>query len=513
MSSISSKEIKKYHFFTKAAASLSDNELTDVSNLFSLNYGKYSSSHPDRLKQGKQIKLSPNYYKRNMSSNDYTYVALAYYEKELIGQAFYVIETTEKGNATWVTQLVVKKEFRRQQIAKKLLFSIWGFSNDYAWGLATTNPLTIKTLESATLRKVSLQRMQQNIQIIKQLSDKVNFITRDDICITDTNSTVNSSYYVSHEDIPDFISNYGEDWIFGDLQEGYEWLAFTFKDQELKPISKKDFTNFIEYSEQRLIDAYSRMDMKNQPWTKHTKEEVDFIKQFIHENKDQTIYDIGCGIARHISELHNQGYQNVYGFDFSEELIEQAKKLHPELINNLFCKDCRNLKVSDKADVILCLYDVIGSFPKDQDNIKIIKTINSNLKKNGIVICSVMNMELTESICKHKFDIYKNPKELFSLKASQIMQNTGNVFNPDTFVIDEKSRLVFRKEIFKGDGFLDSEYIIRDKRYLKEEIISIFKSQNFKILEARFVQSGKFNTPLNATDSKAKEILIVAQKK
>ena len=224
---------KKYHFFTKAANSLSEDEIIEISDLFSSNYGKYSEAHPDKLKQGKQIKLSPNYYKRNMTANDYTYVALAYFEKELIGQAFYVIETTDKGNATWVTQLVVKKEFRRQQIAKKLLFSIWGFPNDYAWGLATTNPLTIKTLESATLRKVSLQKMQENIQIIKQLSDKVNFITRDDIFITDNNSTVNSNYYVSHEDIPCFISNYGDNWIFGDLQEGYEWLAFTFRDQEL----------------------------------------------------------------------------------------------------------------------------------------------------------------------------------------------------------------------------------------------------------------------------------------
>ena len=224
---------KKYHFFTKAANTLSEDEILEISDLFSSNYGKYSEAHPDKLKQGKQIKLSPNYYKRNMTSNDYTYVALAYFEKELIGQAFYVIETTDKGNATWVTQLVVKKEFRHKQIAKKLLFSIWGFSNDYAWGLATTNPLTIKTLESATLRKVSLQKMKQNIQLIKQLSDKVNFITRDDISITDSNSTINSSYYVSHEDIPDFISNYGDNWIFGDLQEGYEWLAFTFRDQEL----------------------------------------------------------------------------------------------------------------------------------------------------------------------------------------------------------------------------------------------------------------------------------------
>ena len=500
-----------FHYYTKQASSLTDSELEAVSALFSENYGKYSVNHTDEKKRGKQISLKPAYYKRNMASNNYTYVALAYYGKQLVGQAFYVVESTEKGNATWVVQLVVKKEFRRQQIAKKLLFSIWGFSNDYAWGLATTNPLTIKTLESATLRKVSLNQMKENIQIIKQLSEKITFISKDDIFITDSNSIVNSSYYVSHDDIPNYISNYGNDWIFGDLQEGFEWLAFTFREQELKQISKKDFDNFIEYSEQRLIDAYSRMDMKNQPWARHSAKEIDFLRKYIPENKNITIVDIGCGTARHIAELKKLGYENVFGFDFSENLINQAKEIHPEIKDRLFISDARKLK-SKKADVLFCLYDVIGSFPNEKDNQKIIKSAKKNLKKNGLFICSVMNMELTESICKNKFDIYENPKELFKLKASQIMQQTGNIFNPDTFVIDEKTKLVYRKEIFKGDGFLDSEYIIRDKRYTKDEIEALLKKENFKIIEARYVRAGEFETSLNPTDLNAKEILLICKK-
>ena len=500
---------ENFHYFTKAASTLTEEEINDVSKLFSENYGKYSENHPEAEKKGRQIVMKPGYYKRNLTSNDYTYVALAYYNTTLIGQAFYVIEKTKQGNAIWVVQLVVKKEFRRQQIAKKLLFSIWGFSNDYAWGLATTNPLTIKTLESATLKKVSLEVMKKNIDIIKQLANKVNFISQEDISITDSNAIVNSSYYVSHDDIPAFISNYGDNWIFGELHEGFEWLAFTFKEQELKSISQKDFDNFIEYSEQRLVDAYSRMDMQNQPWTKYTNKEIDFLLQFLPENKESLIIDIGCGTARHIAELYSRGYHNIYGFDFSQNLINQAIRNHPELENHLFTKDVRELKLEKKADAILCLYDVIGSFPEEKENNKIIKAAKMNLKKNGIFICSVMNMELTQSLCKYKFDIYKNPKELFKLKASQIMQKTGNIFNPDNFIIDEKTGLVYRKEMFKGDGFLDSEYIIRDKRYTKKEIIALLEKQKFNIIESRYVRAGQFDKPLSAVDKNAKEILIV----
>ena len=288
--------------------------------------------------------------------------------------------------------------------------------------------------------------------------------------------------------------------------------ASTLTDEEIKPISQKDFDNFIEYSEQRLVDAYSRMDMQNQPWAKHTNKEIDFLLQYIPDNKDCLIVDMGCGTARHLAELYSRGYHNVYGFDFSQNLINQALKNHPELENHLFTKDVRELKLSKKADVIFCLYDVIGSFPQKSENIKILKAAKRNLKKNGIFICSVMNMELTQSLCKYKFDIYKNPKELFKLKASQIMQQTGNVFNPDNFIIDEKSNLVYRKEMFKGDGFLDSEYIIRDKRYTKAEITSLLEKQQLKVIESRYVGAGQFEKALTATDNNAKEILIVTKK-
>lgn len=295
------------------------------------------------------------------------------------------------------------------------------------------------------------------------------------------------------------------------LEEEIVAVSNLFSDN--KPISKKDFDNFIEYSEQRLVDAYSRMDMQNQPWTMHTDKEVKFLLNYIPQNKDISIVDIGCGTARHLACLNDSGYKNICGFDFSQNLVQQALSLHPELENKVYTKDARELKLSKKADIILCLYDVIGSFPQEKENIRIIKAAKRNLKKGGIFICSVMNMELTENLCKYKFDIYKNSKELFKLKASQIMQQTGNIFNPDNYIIDEKSNLVYRKEMFKGDGFLDSEYIIRDKRYTKKEITGLLEDNGFTVIESRYVRAGRFEEELPATDKNAKEILIVAKKK
>lgn len=35
------------------------------------------------------------------------------------------------------------KDYRQQGIAKNILFSIWGFSNHFAWGIVSANPYAI----------------------------------------------------------------------------------------------------------------------------------------------------------------------------------------------------------------------------------------------------------------------------------------------------------------------------------------------------------------------------------
>ncbi len=65
--------------------------------------------------------------------------------------------------------------------------------------------------------------------------------------------------------------------------------------------------------------------------------------------------------------------------------------------------------------------------------------------------------------------------------------------------------------MFKGDGFLDSEDIIRDKRYTKAQIISLLEKQKFHVIEARYVRAGQFEKVLTSTDKNAKEILVLSK--
>lgn len=495
-------------YLTKKCSSLSNIEIKQCSKLFSNNYGNYSIHSP--IRPGEKIKLGVNSYNR-LRDNENTYVSLAYNGDNLVGQAFYVLEKDNKNYISWVIQLVVDKDFRRQSIAKKLLFSIWGFSNDIAWGLATPNPLTVKALESATLRKVSLKSMKKNIALIKKLGEKIEFIKNEKINISDKNATVDTEFYVDHGSILENINSYGGGWPYGNLEEGKEWLAFVFQEQEITNLTSENLERLIDGSEKSLIDAYSRMQIEDHPWAGGTKNEVDFITNYFTQ-KEKPVIDFGCGVGRHIFDLYSRGYKNIFGIDFSENHINHCKEKKVELKDLFQVSDCRFFSSEETFEYALCLYDVIGSFPNNNENKKILKQLHRSLNQGGIAIISVMNMELTQKIVNNVTNIYENPESLFKLKSSNTMQSSGNIFNPEYLIIDKHSGNVFRKEKFTNDGGLSAEYIVRDRRYTRKEIEEMAQEVGFEIIESRFVRAGDWSTSRKNIDPKAKEILLVLKK-
>ena len=269
----------------------------------------------------------------------------------------------------------------------------------------------------------------------------------------------------------------------------------------------------LEFSELQLQEAYSRMNMPMQKWTKGTAKEIDFIIQNSNISKDAQILDIGCGQGRHTIELSRRGYLNVTGIDFSEANINKARQssFEQECITSFVCADARKFKTGVKSDLVLCLYDVIGSFRDAKDNRSIIGTIKANLKSGGRAIVSVMNMELTQSIAINCQSLRENPSSLLKLPPSDTMEASGNVFNPAFYLINTDDGLVYRKEQFTSNQEVFAEYVIADKRYTRNEICELFMSEGFKIISATYVQAGHWDTPLEATDPKAKEILLVVE--
>ncbi|OWV05277.1 MULTISPECIES: bifunctional N-acetyltransferase/class I SAM-dependent methyltransferase [unclassified Fibrobacter] len=500
-------------FITKKFSGLTEDELKKCSTLFSENYGKYSGKGND-FKKGQPIRMSVALYKKMYGDRPNIFASLCFDEaNNLLGHAVFLRKDIPgKGMCSWVVQLVVHRSYRNRKIGSKLLLSAWGFSNYFAWGLATANAITIKTLESVTWRQVSVEEIQKNIGTLEQLMEDIPFVEKDCVRLSSNVCQVFSKFYPELEksNKSEALSIYAK--RLGELAPGNEWLAFTFSSQKMSWTSEK-LKDFLEFSESQLKEAYSRMDMPIQGWTKGTQNEVDFILSNTNLTPNSRILDLGCGQGRHVIELARRGYTNVTGIDFSERNIIRASSsaVEKKIACNFMEGDARTFKSGVKYDCICCLYDVIGSFRNDTDNLRIIRNLKQLLTHKGRAIISVMNMALTKKIATNIVSLNKKPEALLKLPPSETMKVSGNIFKPEYFLINKDDGLVYRKEQFSGDEFLLAEYVVADKRYHLSEIKKIVQDEGLKIVNTRFVSAGAWDKKLTSTDSHAKEILLVLE--
>lgn len=504
-------------YITKKCCDLDDKTLKLCSDLFSNHYGVYNGGDGVHHK-GQRIRLGMKYY-MNIRNTENMYVSLCYSGPELIGQAFFLRkEVTKKKVCTWVTQLLVNKYYRGKGIATRLLHSAWGFSDYFAWGLATANALTVKALESVTWRKVEPEVIAENLDVISEMCDDIPFAKEKQMEVSERMSQIFTNFYPEQENTN---STVGKVYVkkLGTLKDGYEWLAFTFQSQPMM-LDDKHLDMLLDFSATQLEDAYGRMDMQNQAWTNSTTHEIDYVITATGLKKGDKVLDLGCGMGRHTIELAKRG-MNIAAVEPSVRLMDIA-------MNNAFAQlsisqvdaitfrpiDGRKKQlIEGKYDAVICLYDVIGSYRNRKDNIALLETIAAKLKKGGRAVISIMNMELTEYIAKYKVDIRKEPQKLLRLKPSNIMQRTGNVFNPEYFVLDTKEHLVYRKEQFDNDGLLSTEYVIADYRFKRDEFAKECERCHLTVISSNYVKLGDWNTPLIATDNGAKEIVFVVEKK
>lgn len=511
-----------YYFDKIKCSEMNDEVIEECSKLFSEHYGVWSLQHEDSAKRGQCIRLSPAKIRDMFVNRDDRYVALVRLKEtdELVGHAFYLRRALTyprnlRGKyVTWVLQLVIKKEHRGKGLGSKLLYSIWTRSDDFAWGLFTSNPMTVRSLEEATFRKISLWKTRQHQK--KLLSIAGDIFEDPEMLKPNSNSIVNTKFAVDHSNLDEKIADAYKDakrkFPFEPLEEGQEWFAFTFRSQKQQLMTNETLEKMSEISLPSLIKAYENMNMPGHSWAKYAEDEIRYLFQNEYIKPGDQILDLGCGIGRHVLELGRLGYV-AHGVDFCENRINYLISMNKNENVTFESADVKTYNSTKKYDVILCLYDVLGSSVHKVDNEQIVATIVKNLADNGIAIVSVMNMHLTEKICtKRKFSFSKNIKALLNLLPSKTMQNSGNCFDGRYLLMEEDEKIIYKREVFESERGLPEEIFVPDKRYYKEELISLF-SKDFSLERIKFVHAGNWDANQEPTSTKAKEILAIFRRK
>ena len=505
-----------YRYATRMFSNLTKEEVDECSDLYSNHYGIYNNEASDN-KRGNRIKLSTSHYQVTYANYPTTSISTCRTkDNKLVGFAIFIKGAIADGRKfCWVTQLVVHHGYRKRGIGTKLLESAWCFSDYAIRGLATANAITLRTLENVTWREIDKEEVKNREGEVRQILNAVPYMANRAIVVNQTSCQVDSEFFPEPERIDATIQK-KYDAKLGCILRGHEWLGVIFNDQPVQYDAAR-FADYMLFSEGNVFDAYARMLPGTQGWNKGAREEVmTIIKMLTPLSKDVSILDIGCGTGRHCIEFAKQGYTNVIGIDMLPNFIEYARlSAEAENVPITFLQgDVRNYKRKQKRyDVVLCLYDVIGTYRYEWDNDMILANIRQHLRIDGVAIISVMNMNLTEYIVgNNKFSIQKYPERLLDLPATGAMQKSGNVFHKD-MIINTDDGLVYRKEQFRDDNGLDAEYVIADKRYTEEEFTEKLNAYGFEVLETRYVRAGAWRYRLDRYDVDAKEILFVARKK
>lgn len=484
-------------FSVRTGDEVSSAEWIEVSSLFSAEYGFYSEAAP--RKAGERIRLGEGYYRRSYATGDYR-VALCRDGARLVAEAVYLERRTSRGMVALVVQLVVASEYRRRGVASTLLHSVWGFSDYYAWGIVSSNAFTIESLESATFRKSSPAVMAGAADWLRtEVLEGVPFLAKAEWRLSECESVAVTEFYTDRTQPSDSESEVRA--RLGALAEGEEWLAVVFRHQAPDDLSA--YRNLIAASERIVRDAYRHMPQDEQAWSAKTADEIDVVLEAVPSlAKDAVIVDFGAGSGRHVAELRRRGFTQAIGIDFATDVSGVVG-----------FGDCRNWRCDRSVDLALCLYDVVGSFPDDTDNVSVVRNVADSLAVGGLAVFSVSNWDFLDRREVRTIDFDDEPsavRALFDLPPAKTMQETGEFFDGRFLLVDEKRRLVCHKEQFPfGKGLPSGEFLIRDRRFTAEEISAWLASAGLEVIRTRFVRAG---FKVEYAVSTGKEILLFARK-
>ena len=225
--------------------------------------------------------------------------------------------------------------------------------------------------------------------------------------------------------------------------------------------------------------AYYHLLYKNRDY----KEAEVFIKNlasYLNLDKDDKILDLACGKGRHSIYLNSLGY-SVTGVDLSKNSINHAKTYESETLH-FDVHDMRNV-YSTKFEVVLNLFTSFGYFEEETDNFKVIQTIKSSLKQNGIGVIDFMNSPFViENLIPR--NSYKDDNITFNLKR----------YLSDGFIC---------KDIEVVDGNTTSHFMEKVRAFTFEDFETMLSNAGLHLLDCFG------NYKLDPFNSKTSERLIL----
>ena len=205
---------------------------------------------------------------------------------------------------------------------------------------------------------------------------------------------------------------------------------------------------------------------------KRAPKEVKFFKK-VWGKKVKRVLDAACGTGRLSIPLAKAGYK-VVGIDITQEMLKIARSKKQEKNPKFIKADMRTWKSKNKFDAIVCGSNTLTHLITEKDVSKCFDSFRKNLKKNGVLIFDVWNVENWGSGYKAKTSVMKGDIKVKNIEQCRIdKKKKYHYWKHNAVVLDHGKkiklsfggRLRYRlknewKELLEKSGFKDVEIII-----------------------------------------------------
>jgi 2-polyprenyl-3-methyl-5-hydroxy-6-metoxy-1,4-benzoquinol methylase len=248
-------------------------------------------------------------------------------------------------------------------------------------------------------------------------------------------------------------------------------------------------TQWYEQLFANFADKYEQ-----EPFTKGTVGEVDFIESEIGRDTSKRILDIGCGTGRHSIELARRGY-TVCGVDLSEAQLRKARaNAAAANVSVAFSRaDARRLTFDREFDFVIMLCE--GAFPlmeTDEMNFAILRNAANALKGNGKLVFTTLN---------GLFPLFHSVKDFINSHYE------GDVSRQNSFDL-----MTFRDHSrcdVTDDAGVSLQLTCNERYYVPSEITWLLKSLGFKTIDILGCEMGAWRRDRKLTTEDF-EMLVVA---
>jgi len=138
--------------------------------------------------------------------------------------------------------------------------------------------------------------------------------------------------------------------------------------------------------------------------------QVDLVNKYFQ--KGAVVLDVGCGYGRSLNELYLNGFDRLYGIDFSEKMIERAKSQFPFL--TLKVQENKNINFADNTFDAVLLFAVLTCIQKNSDQLHLIKEIKRVLKPGGIIYINDFLLN-TDERNKNRYNLFYKKYKLYGI--------------------------------------------------------------------------------------------------